>query len=84
MLIADYRPISLIGCLCKIYSKVLANRLKKVVSYVVGSEQSGFIADRYILEGPLMINEILRWLKKNKSKAMFFKVDFEKACDMVS
>lgn len=63
-LVAEYRPISLIGCLYKIYSKVLANRLKKVIHFVVGPEQSAFIEGRNILEGPLMVNETIGWLKK--------------------
>lgn len=30
------------------------------------------------------MNEMLGWLKESKIKAMFFKVDVEKAYDMVS
>ena len=30
----DYRPINLVGGLCKLLAKVLSNRLKKVVSKV--------------------------------------------------
>jgi len=33
--LADIRPISLVGCLYKILSKVLANKLRKVVCKVV-------------------------------------------------
>lgn len=42
-ILADFRPISLIGCLYKIYSKTLAIRLKKVIPEVVGLEQSAFL-----------------------------------------
>lgn len=42
ILITDFRPISLIGCLYQIYSKTLALRLKKVIPEVVGMEQSAF------------------------------------------
>ncbi|KAK1415652.1 hypothetical protein QVD17_31437 [Tagetes erecta] len=83
-IIPDYRPISLVGCLYKIYSKTLANRLKKVIPYVVGVEQSAFLAGRSILECPLIVNEVLSWAKRRKEKLLMFKVDFEKAYDMVS
>ncbi|KHN31028.1 Transposon TX1 putative 149 kDa protein, partial [Glycine soja] len=39
----DYRPISLIGCMYKIVSKVLAKRMKKVMSFIVDETQSAFI-----------------------------------------
>ncbi|GKD85788.1 putative RNA-directed DNA polymerase [Tanacetum coccineum] len=39
----DYRPISLIGCVYKVISKILAKRLAKVISAIVGPNQSAFI-----------------------------------------
>lgn len=80
----DYRPISLIGSLYKIISKVLSERLKKVIPLVVSFAQSAFIKDRYILDGPLIVNEVIYWLRKSKSKAFLLKVDFEKAFDCLN
>ncbi|GJR18938.1 RNA-directed DNA polymerase, eukaryota, reverse transcriptase zinc-binding domain protein [Tanacetum coccineum] len=82
--INDFRPISLIGMQYKIIAKVLANRLSKVIDKVVCKEQSVFISGRFILDGPLMLSEIMSWYKKKKRNLMFFKVDFEKAFDTVS
>ncbi|GKE02211.1 putative RNA-directed DNA polymerase, partial [Tanacetum coccineum] len=84
MNVGDYRPISLIGIQYKIIAKVMALRLAKVVDSVVSMEQSAFIKGRQILDGPLMVNEILALYKKKKKKAMIFKVDFEKAFDSLS
>lgn len=53
--IKDYRPISLTGCKYKVIANVLANILSLVVSEV----QTNFIKDRQILDGPLMVNEII-------------------------
>jgi hypothetical protein len=36
----DFRPINLIGCISKVISKVLANRLKVVIGSVISEEQS--------------------------------------------
>ncbi|KAL4561029.1 hypothetical protein LXL04_033189 [Taraxacum kok-saghyz] len=47
-------------------------------------EKSAFVAGRQILDGPLMVNEVVSWVKKNKRKLMIFKVNFEKAYDSVS
>lgn len=39
----DLSPISLVGGLCKVLVKVLANRLKKVIEKVVSSTQHALI-----------------------------------------
>ncbi|GJU87842.1 putative RNA-directed DNA polymerase, eukaryota, reverse transcriptase zinc-binding domain protein [Tanacetum coccineum] len=77
--IKDHRPTSLIGCLYNVIAKLLANRLVKVVSSVVSEVQMTFIKGRQIIDGPLMVNEILSWAGKNKERLFMIKVDFEKA-----
>ncbi|KAJ0641962.1 putative RNA-directed DNA polymerase [Helianthus annuus] len=80
----EYRPISLIGCLNKVVSKVLVNRLKSVISKLVSEEQTGFLAGRSILDGVIILNEVIPWLKKKKQEGMILKVDIEKAYDSLS
>ena len=82
--ISDFRPISLIGCQYKIIAKVLANRLAQVIPSVVGDVQMAFIKGRHIIDGPLLVNEIISWAKKHKKKLLLLKVDFEKAFDSLS
>nr|GEV37262.1 RNA-directed DNA polymerase, eukaryota, reverse transcriptase zinc-binding domain protein [Tanacetum cinerariifolium] len=84
MVFSDFRPISLIGAQYKIIAKVLANRLARVIDTVISMEQSAFIKQRQILDGPLMVNEVIQWCKHKKSKLMVFKVDFEKNFDTIS
>ncbi|GJZ93984.1 RNA-directed DNA polymerase, eukaryota [Tanacetum coccineum] len=66
-----FRPISLIGSVYKIIAKTLANRLCLVLPYLISDVQSAFVANRQILDGPFILNELLSWCK----------VDFEKAFD---
>ncbi|GJT85864.1 putative RNA-directed DNA polymerase, eukaryota, reverse transcriptase zinc-binding domain protein, partial [Tanacetum coccineum] len=82
--IKDFCPISLIGVPYKIIAKILANRLDKVIDKIVSHEQSTFIVGRQILDGPLILSEIVEWFKKKKKKLLIFKVDFEKAFNSVS
>ncbi|KAJ9557764.1 hypothetical protein OSB04_012378 [Centaurea solstitialis] len=63
----EYRPIHLMGCISKVISKMLAERLKLVVGDVISSVQTAFVKGRKIMDGPLIVNE----------------VDFEKAFDNV-
>ncbi|GKA74736.1 putative RNA-directed DNA polymerase, eukaryota, reverse transcriptase zinc-binding domain protein [Tanacetum coccineum] len=81
--VSDFRPISLIGCQHKIIGKILANRLSSVIGSCISPEQTAFIKGRNILDGPLILNEIISWYHKRKKELMIFKVDFEKAFDSV-
>ena len=54
----DFHPISLIGCLYKIISKILATRLKKVIGNCIDEVQSAYVDGRNILDGPLIVNEV--------------------------
>lgn len=79
--VSDYRPISLLGCQYKVIAKLLANRLIQVVSSIVSEVQSAYIKGRQIIDGPLMINEIISWATKKNKRLFLLKVDFEKAFD---
>ncbi|GJU10293.1 RNA-directed DNA polymerase, eukaryota [Tanacetum coccineum] len=82
-MVKDFRPITLIGSLYKIIAKILSNRLVVVLGDIVNEVQSAFVANRQILDGPFILNELLHWCKKKKKQTIFFKVDFEKAYDSV-
>ena len=77
-------PINLIGSITKVISKTLARRLKPVMNKIISKEQTAFISGRDILDGPLMLNEVISWAKRSKHKTMIFKADFEKAFDSLN
>ncbi|GKV49628.1 hypothetical protein SLEP1_g56369 [Rubroshorea leprosula] len=79
----DFRPISLIGCLYKLLAKVLANRLKGVMSGIISDTQSTFLGGRQLVDSVLVLNEVIDEVKLKKQKAFVFKADFEKAYDCV-
>jgi len=80
----DFRPIFLVGCcMYKVLAKVLANRLRKVVSSVVSDSQSAFVKGKQNLDGILIANEAVDEARRMNKELLLFKVDFEKAYDSV-
>ncbi|XP_076927769.1 uncharacterized protein LOC143591453 [Bidens hawaiensis] len=84
MAIKDFRPITLIGCMSKVISKILASRLKKVIPLIIGVEQTAYIEGINILDGHLIATEVSSWVKSCKKKCLLLKVDFDKAVDSVN
>ncbi|GKC71490.1 RNA-directed DNA polymerase, eukaryota [Tanacetum coccineum] len=82
-IVSDYRPISLIGSLYKVITKILATRLSSVISSLISDVQSAFLPNRQILDGPFILSELLSWCKFKYNQAMVFKVDFAKAYDSI-
>jgi hypothetical protein len=62
----SFRPISLLNCSYKIFSKVVTIRLEKVSQRLVAKEQSVFIRGRYILGSVVIVHEIVHSIHKSK------------------
>ncbi|GJV85190.1 RNA-directed DNA polymerase, eukaryota, partial [Tanacetum coccineum] len=82
-LVKDFRPISLIGSIYKIIAKLLDNRLVTVLDGLVNEVQFAFIANRQILDGSFILNDLIYLCKAKKKQSLIFKVDIEKAFDSV-
>ena len=78
----DLRPISLVGGLYKILTKVLANKIKRVMDKVISKSQ--IIEGRQILDAVLIANEIVDSTLRRKTCGLVFKLDIEKAYDNIS
>ncbi|GJU51842.1 hypothetical protein Tco_1221397 [Tanacetum coccineum] len=50
---------------------------------LISHEESAFIKGRQILDGPLILNEIVSWCQSRKEKYLLFKIDFQKALDSI-
>lgn len=83
--LGDYRPISCCNVIYKGISKLLANRLKQVVSSVVCDSQTGFIPGRSITDNILIAQELFQAYHLSKSPCrMAIQVDLKKAYDTVN
>lgn len=82
--IKQYRPICLLNVDFKCFTKTLTNRLVPITQRVIGGNQTGFIKGRNILEGVVVLHEVIHHLHSTKQKGVILKIDFEKAYDRVS
>ena len=85
-LVSEFRPISLGNVLYKIFAKVLANRLKKLLNFVINENQSAFAKGRLISDNILIAFETLHCMKNYNSGATGFialKLDMSKTYDRV-
>ena len=86
MRVSDYHPIALCNILYKLISKVLANRLKKILHYVISESQSAFQSSKAITYNILVAFQTLHHMKAQKSKKIGFmamKLDMSMAYDCV-
>jgi hypothetical protein len=80
----NFRPINLLNCNFKIFSKLLTLRLEKICQRLIAKEQSAFISGRYILESVVITHEILHSLDRSNRPGVIFKIDYENAYDRVN
>jgi hypothetical protein len=79
-----FRPISLLNCSFKMFSKLLTLRLEKVCHRIITKEQSAFIRGRYILESVVVAHEVVHSIHKSKILWVILKLDYEKAYDRIN
>ena len=80
----DYRPISLIHTVGKLFAKTLALRLAPRMPALVSVNQTAFIKGRRIHENFRTVRLTCRWLHARRSPRVLLKVDLSKAFDTVA
>ena len=83
--ISNYRPITLISCLSKLLTKILANRILSALedAGVIDDTQNGFRQDRCCADNIFSLNALLSLNKSKKRLASLMFVDLQEAYDRV-
>lgn len=85
-LMSHVRLISRCNVIFKLISKVLANRLKRILGRIISNCQSAFVANRVITDNILISFETLHYMKSKRqgnTAHMALKLDMSKAYDKV-
>ncbi len=78
---SSYRPISLIPCDVKIYAKVFASRMEKVIHSLIKEDKTGFIKGRNASDNMRRLLHILDFLDSHPTPCAVFSLAAEKAFD---
>ena len=78
-MIKNWEAISLLNIDTKVVSKVLAERLKNVLSSLISSHQTAYVKGRFISQSGRLILDVLEISDKLQIKCFLMTVDIEKA-----
>jgi hypothetical protein len=81
--VGDFRPISLVHNIAKIFSKILALRHAPRLPDLVSSNQSAFVKKRCIHDNFVLVQSIVKDLHRRKTPTLFVKLDIAKAFDSI-
>jgi hypothetical protein len=82
--IKQFHPICLLNVSFKIFTKGMVNRMTGIATKLVNPSQMMFIPGRNIMEGVVMLHEIIHEIHRKKMSGVMLKLDFKKAYDKVN
>jgi hypothetical protein len=82
--VRDYRPISLVHSFSKLFSKLIANRLRGRLGDVGSSNQSAFVRGRCLHNNFLLVRQVARRINARRQTGILLKLDLTCAFDTMS
>jgi hypothetical protein len=82
--VGDFRPISLVHSFAKLFSKLLANRLRPKMEKLVSCNQSTFIQGRNLHDNFMLVRQLARKINSRREAGILIKLDISRAFDYLS
>lgn len=79
----NWRPITLLNVDYKIIARTLAQRLQKVISKIVSTDQNGYIKNRFIGFSIRTIQDIIDYAEESNLEGVLLFLDYQKAFDSI-
>lgn len=79
----NWRPITLLNVDYKIITRTLAQRLQKVITEIVSTDQNGYIKSRFIGFSIRQIQDIIDYAEESNLEGVLLFLDYQKAFDSI-
>lgn len=83
LFLENWRPLTLLNTDYKIFSKALANRLKRVLPSLIDSDQTGFMKGRDISSNIRKVIDVIEYTKRHQIPAAILSIDWHKCFDKI-
>ena len=80
----SYRGISLLEVVYKLFSKILADRIKEPLKHIQSKQQYGFTEGKTSMEASRTVLEIIKNARMERKSLVVISTDFRKAFDSIS
>jgi hypothetical protein len=80
----QFKPISLCNVIYKLLTRVIAQRLKLILPFIISHEQSGYVEGCQILDSVILAHKVIHSLQSTDIPGMLLKLDLSNAFDKLS
>jgi hypothetical protein len=82
--VGDFRPIGLVHNFSKLFSKLIANRLRGGLGELVSVNQSAFVRGRSLHDNFVLVRQVARRINQRNKAGVLLKLDLARAFDSIS
>jgi hypothetical protein len=81
--IGDFRPISLVHIFSKLFSKILANRMRRRMGEIISANKSSFIKSHCLQDNFVLVRQVARKINSRRKTGVLLKLDLSRAFDSI-
>ena len=81
--LSNWLPLTLLNVDYKILAKAIGQRIERILSSLIHSDQTGFIKGRFIGQNVRLLNDIMEYTEAKHLPGILFFIDFRKVFDTI-